>query len=127
MSKNYNKYFNNKEVVEETQATPEVEVDETLIQEDIVETEEPEAVQESEPTPEPVKEEPKKIQILYKINNCKKLNVRSKPNKDGDIVCVLNTSNVFEIEEVESKPEWVKVFTDTGLEGFCMKEYVVVK
>lgn len=125
MSKNYNKYFNgnnnfNSVEPEETTnlVTPEEDQEETVVV--VPEPETPTA-------PEAIPEQPKP---LYGINNCKKLNVRTEPNKDADVVCVLDITSTFEIDEIESNPEWVRVTYNAGAEGFngyCMKQYVVIK
>lgn len=96
----------NNKPIEETLDNLEIEQTETIVEE----------------LPEEVQPEP-----LYTINNCKKLNVRKKPSKDSAIVCVVTSANTLKIEEIESKPEWVKVVTDSGLKGFCMKQYVAIK
>jgi uncharacterized protein YgiM (DUF1202 family) len=119
MSTNYNNFFNsnvNNQVDDEVKVG-EVEtetVEETIKTDDIEET----------IVTKPIKEDPK---VLYGINNTKKLNVRTEPNKDADILCVIDSKSTFEIEELESDPEWVKVFLDNGKVGFCMKMYVAIK
>ena len=118
MSENYNNFFNNVESDETATVLKPVE----LTEEDILEGPEPEIV---EGFTEP--EETEAPKPLYGINNCKKLNVRTEPRKNADIVCILDSANAFEIEELESDPEWVKVFIDNGKEGFCMKQYVAIK
>ena len=113
MSKNYNKYFNGNQNFNN------------------VEPEESTKIVEPEVVEEDTRDEGVDVpQIFYGINNCKKLNVRTEPNKDADVVCVLDVTSTFEIEELESNPEWVKVTGDNGTEGFvgyCMKQYVAIK
>ena len=128
MSKNYNKYYNSNYAKAEKLIDP-VETDETtnLVESEEVLNEGPEVepMEAIEETIEPeVVEAPK---TLYGIHNCKKLNVRTEPNKDGALVCVLDPTSSFEIEELESNPEWVKVLLDNGDIGFCMKMYVAIK
>lgn len=74
-----------------------------------------------------VEEVEPKVDPVYMINNCKKLNIRKKPNKNSDVLGVVTAVNTLTIEEIKSKPEWVKVITDSGIEGYCMKQYVAVK
>lgn len=127
MSKNYGKYYNsnkNENTLETTETT--IQANGFSIEGEFVE--EPEAVVEvveavEENTTEMV-EVPK---VFYGINNCKKLNVRTEPNKEADLVCVLDSTSKFEIEELESEPEWLKVFLENGDTGFCMKMYVAIR
>lgn len=129
MSTNYNKFFvgNNNQINDETKVVETETVEETIKTDDIEET----IVAASETVEEPVKETKEEgidiPQVLYGINNTTKLNVRTEPNKNGDVVCVLDSKSTFEIEELDTNPEWVKVFLDNGKVGFCMKMYVAVK
>lgn len=128
MSKNYNKYYNNNNnhkpnTFEPVKTTKVVDSEEVLPKEDadVESTQEPEVIVENT---EKGVDTP---QFFYEINNCKKLNVRTEPNKDADVVCVLDSTSKFEIEELETDPEWVKVFLDNGEVGFCMKMYVALR
>lgn len=58
------------------------------------------------------------------VINCGKLNVRANPDIDSDIVTVLNAMSEIEINVNESTGEWFKVCTATGIEGYCMREFV---
>ena len=137
MSTNYNKFFigNNNQIDDETKVE-EVEfetITEVIKTDDIEETITTETAPEVHPdiiraeTTELPKEEGELPKPLYGINNCKKLNVRTEPSKDSELVCILDSKSTFEIEELESDPQWVKVFLDNGEVGFCMKMYVAVK
>ena len=123
MSKNYNKYYSSNNASNEpkneifvtgmTVVEPEEELEETAV---------------VEPTQESVEvEETETPKLLYRINNCTKLNVRTEPNKEAGVVCVLDPASEFEIEELESDSEWVKVFLKDSEVGFCMKKYVAIR
>ena len=132
MSKNYNKYYNSNNASNEvkndifsnetkneifvtgmTVVEPEEELGETAV---------------VEPTQESVEvEETETPKLLYGINNCTKLNVRTEPTKEAGVVCVLDPTSEFEIEELESDSEWVKVFLKDSEVGFCMKKYVAIR
>lgn len=58
------------------------------------------------------------------VVNCGKLNVRAEPNIDSDIVTVLNVMSEIEINVNESTGKWFKVCTATGIEGYCMRQFV---
>lgn len=134
MSTNYNKFFNNN-VKEDEQTFNTAESEETTNTVDPEEDAEDSTTVTPDPEPkvseETIEPEEQTTPIpVYGINNCTKLNVRTEPNKDGDIVCVLDSKSEFEIEELESNPDWVKVIGDNGVEGFvgfCMKMYVAIK
>lgn len=81
------------------------------------------------PIVEEVKEEiPETTPIIkYTVNNCKKLNVRKKPDITSNVVCIVDKTNELTIEEIKNNKDWVKVCTDSGKKGFCMKKYVAVK
>ena len=58
------------------------------------------------------------------VVNCAKLNVREKPNTDAEVVCVLNAQSEIEIVVAKSTNKWFYVCTATGVEGYCMRQYV---
>mgnify|MGYP001336233650 CR=1 FL=1 len=61
------------------------------------------------------------------VTNCKKLNVRKEPKTDSDIVCEIDYQTELMIDENESTEEFYKVFTTTGIEGFCMKKFIEIQ
>lgn len=61
------------------------------------------------------------------VVNCTKLNVREQPSAGADIVCVLVALDEVQIDEDESTEDFYKVCTVSGLEGFCMKKYIVIR
>lgn len=135
-NKNYNKMYNNPqaEVVEEvaeqeveTTVTPEVietvaEVEpEVEIQMSIEEVAEPEVlvpVEESEESNEP---------ITAIVVDCAKLNVREEPSPKANVVAVIDASNEVVIYEDESFGNYYKVCTASGIEGYCVKDYLKLK
>ena len=71
------------------------------------------------PPPEPV---------FGVVDNCSKLNVRVKPNKDADVVCVIAKGTEVLIDKSKSTKKFYKVESPTGpIDGFCMKEYITIK
>ena len=84
----------------------------------------------AEPVDQPVEESPKKETKVGIVANCKKLNLRRSPLKDSDganIITVLLPGVAVVIDEDESTPNFYKVTTDTGLEGYCMRQFIEVK
>lgn len=79
---------------------------------------------EPEPDPEPsIEPENRKI---GKISNCKKLNVRKLPSRDAGIVSELVEGSEVMIDEKESTALFYKIYTEHGIEGFCMKQFIKV-
>lgn len=58
------------------------------------------------------------------VTNCAKLNVRSKPSITGEVLCVLNASSEIEVDYEKSVPDWAYVCTATGVEGYCMRQFI---
>ena len=88
---------------------------------DVNETEATEAVEEIEEVVE------EKVETLVGIvTGCKKLNVRKEPVITAEPVCVVAEESIVVIDQKLSTDEWYKVYTETGVEGFCMKKYVSV-
>lgn len=56
--------------------------------------------------------------------NCKKLNVRSKPYKESEVLLILNFGEELVIEE--TKAEWTKVYTSSGVSGYVMTCHIKV-
>lgn len=76
---------------------------------------------ETEKTNEEIIEE-----VKIGVVNCNKLNVREEPSLDSTIVCEVNSQTELMIDENESNDEFYKVFTASGIEGFCMKKFIAV-
>ena len=79
--------------------------------------------------PEPVIPEPvvePENRKFGKISNCKKLNVRKLPSRDAGIVSELVEGSEVMIDEKESTALFYKIYTEHGIEGFCMKQFIKV-
>lgn len=126
MSKhNYSQYSNKKQI-------PEIKEEEVIIIDDLVIDEVPvdvkmesviEPVKPETPKPEPVKSVVQKP-VVGTVFNCSKLNVRSKPASDADIVAVLDVNSEVEIDMSRSAKDWYKVCTAAGVDGFCMRKFI---
>lgn len=80
-----------------------------------------------EPVDQPVEEAPKKETKVGIVANCEKLNLRRSPLKDSNganIITVLLPGVAVVIDEDESTPDFYKVTTETGLEGYCMRRFI---
>lgn len=105
---NYNKDFK-KDNVEEQNVEPEVE--ETV---------------ESEPEVEEETAEEQNSVITGTVINCTRLNVRATPKLNAAILCTIDKSSEVIIED-DSNEKFYKIVTGAGVEGYCMKDYVVIK
>ena len=84
----------------------------------------------AEPVDQPVEEAPKKETKVGIVANCEKLNLRRSPLKDSDganIIIELLPGVAVVIDEDESTPNFYKVITEDGLEGYCMRQFIEVK
>ena len=122
---NYNQYANKKESTPVEEKEEVVEAAEEVTE--VVETAEEvtEAVETVETDEEVVEEEKEKVleaAPLYGIVNCTRLNVRRGPSIDTKSVCVVENGSKLEIEYFND--EWLKVVTEDGVFGYCMKKFV---
>ena len=81
----------------------------------------------AEPVDQTVEEAPKKESKVGIVANCEKLNLRRSPLKDSDganIITELLPGVAVVIDEDESTPNFYKVITESGLEGYCMRQFI---
>lgn len=84
----------------------------------------------AEPVDQPVDEAPKKETKVGIVANCEKLNLRRSPLKDSDganIITELLPGVAVVIDEDKSTPNFYRVITEDGLEGYCMRQFIEVK
>ena len=60
------------------------------------------------------------------VTGCKRLNVREEPKTDASVICEVNFQTELMIDENESNDEFYKIFTASGIEGFCMKKFITI-
>lgn len=101
---NYNKYANQKFAKNDANNKPELE--ETATVEEVIE---------------------KEVVLVGVVANCGILNVREKPAITTDVIGTIKRDTEVKIIESESTDEFYKVITSSGMEGFCMKEYITIK
>ena len=90
-----------------------------------VEAVEPEVIQDEIEEIEAVIETKPIIQGI--VDGCAKLNVRKQPVANAEVVCVIERNTKVMIDENESTDEFYKVCTVSGIEGFCVKRFVVIQ
>lgn len=76
--------------------------------------------------PEPVVEETPKF-VIGTVIDCNSLNVREHPDRKADVLTILMSGTDVQIAIDEKLDEWYHVYTATGLDGFCMKNYIALK
>ena len=111
--RNYNQYANKEET------TPVEEIEESIgttetVEENEVVTEETEVIEDKTPD-----EVPKPV---YGVVNCSKLNIRRGPSIDTASLCIVEGGSKLDIEQYNE--EWLKVLTEDGISGYCMRKFI---
>lgn len=65
--------------------------------------------------------------LLGVVTGCERLNVRKEPSLTSTIVCEIENQTEVMIEEAESTEDFYKVFTVSGIDGFCMRKFIEIK
>lgn len=123
---NYNNYYkkfeNNKnEVKEPEQATPEITPEATATAPEITPAVTPEVSNVPE-TATTTNTEPEVKNGI--VSNCVKLNVREKPVAGSRVVTIIDVNTKLTVTTDESFGIFYKVCTASGVEGYCVKDYV---
>lgn len=65
-------------------------------------------------------------EIIGIVTDCLKLNIRKEPNKDSEVVAVVNCTDNLVVDTKKSTDGWYAVSTVSGIDGFCMKKFVAI-
>ena len=84
-------------------------------------------ITEASPEVTEINEEPVAAPKIGIVTDCSKLNVREEPSAKSAIVCVVDCSTDLMIEDERSTEDFYKVYTATGVEGYCMKRFITIK
>ena len=114
MSNTYYAYERENNSLKDVTEEIEKEIEEVNETEEVEEVNEIEEVEEEDTT------------VVGTVTGCQKLNVRAKADIKAEVVCQIPEKAVLLIDIDESTDEWYKVYTEAGMEGFCMKKYVTV-
>lgn len=116
-NKQYNNYYNNNH--NKNQETSEI-MTPPVMDEEVVTEDAAGAVTENAETEEST--------TLSKgmVVECTQLRVRKEPNDKADVLCLLDVSTYVEIDLEASTTDFYKVITESGVEGYCMKKFIVV-
>ena len=103
---NYNKYAKNANNHTNNNANNQPKIEETVSVEEVVE---------------------KEAVMVGVVANCGILNIREKPAITTKVIGTIKRDSKVKIIESESTEEFYKIITSSGMEGFCMKEYIAIK
>ena len=126
MSKHYNNYtnYNKPQVMSEptpdAENVPAPEVEEEIMAQPALTIEEI-AEQEPEETVAPP------VEPKTGIVTANKLNIRSLPSANASVAAVVDKNAQLMLDPEYETVEWYKVYTASGIEGYCMKKFVTVK
>ena len=111
--RNYNQYANKEETTPVEKIEESIDTTE-MVEENEVVTEETEVIEDKTPD-----EVPKPV---YGVVNCSKLNIRRGPSIDTASLCIVEGGSKLDIEQYNE--EWLKVLTEDGVSGYCMREFI---
>ena len=111
--RNYNQYANKEETTPVEEIEESIDTTETVEENEVV-TEETEVIEDKMPD-----EVPKPV---YGVVNCSKLNIRRGPSIDTASLCIVEGGSKLDIEQYNE--EWLKVLTEDGISGYCMREFI---
>ena len=58
------------------------------------------------------------------VKGCAKLRVRSEPRFGTNVICEIEQGTRVMIDTDESTLDYYKIYTESGIEGFCLKAYI---
>ena len=111
--RNYNQYANKEETTPVEEIEESIDTTETVEKNEVV-TEETEVIEDKIPD-----EVPKPV---YGVVNCSKLNIRRGPSIDTTSLCIVEGGSKLDIEQYNE--EWLKVLTEDGISGYCMRKFI---
>lgn len=106
---------------------PEIEWDQTLHNDPVEEQEVivEDAVEEQEAI---VEDTPDVTKTVYgTVFKCSMVNIRKAPEKNAPVVATIRRNNTVTVDIDESTAEFYKIRTLTGIEGFCMREFIDIQ
>lgn len=61
------------------------------------------------------------------VFNCEKLHIRERPSKDSKSVSIIDAGKIVEVDISSSTEDFYNVYTESGIEGFCMRDYIKLR
>ena len=111
--RNYNQYANKEETTPVEEIEKSINTTETVEENEVV-TEETEVIEDKIPDEVP--------NPIYGVVNCSKLNIRRGPSIDTTSLCIVEGGSKLDIEQYNE--EWLKVLTEDGISGYCMRKFI---
>ena len=65
-------------------------------------------------------------ELIGYVTECIKLNVREAASKESNVLCEILLNSKVIVDEKNSTEDFYKVTTETGVECYCMKQYINV-
>lgn len=62
--------------------------------------------------------------VMAVVTDCQKLNVREEPKADAKVIEKIDVNSEVMIDMTESTNEFYKIYTSSGVDGFCMRKYI---
>lgn len=119
---NYNKMYESDKEPVVMDATSIETVDAIEVVKPVVQPE-PEAVEPEKPVvPVIEKDEPETRKAV--VHNCVKLNVRENPKPKADVLMTINAGDEVTVYTNCSVGNYYSVCTESGIEGYCVKDYL---
>lgn len=116
---NYNNYYKKNEEKRQVMEKPEQEAPETVAE--VIPEVTPEVVAPETAAPA-AHVEPETVKGV--VFNCAKLNVREKPVVGSRVVKIIDAGTELAVTTDESFGIFCKICTVSGVEGYCVKDYV---
>ena len=66
------------------------------------------------------------IMATATVANCSRLNVREEPDTSADVLTIIKADTEVQILSGETKNGFYKICTASGIEGYCMCDYLAV-
>lgn len=74
-----------------------------------------------------IEEETDEVEPVYgRVVDCSRLNVRKKPTVNAEVLETVRKDSELVLDLIKSNEKWYKVTTISGVEGYCMKQYIVI-
>lgn len=64
--------------------------------------------------------------VIGLVSNCANLRVRKEPDDKSEVLGTIQVNTEVMIDEDKSIGDFYKVYTESGLEGFCMRQFITV-
>ena len=75
-------------------------------------------------TPAQPKAQPVPQPLCGYVSGCGKLNIREAPDLYSNVLLVAEEYTKLVIDMHKSTRDWFHVYTESGVDGYCMKKYV---